>query len=101
MSSRGAIGCSHLGQCDRGRTTDSPRGTRQMTTLRNDPMSRPNRPHTTARYVVTASSYRGCVTNGFATQPSADNLALVEDVGGVGQHPLRERVHEHGDRHVV
>src|SRR3954470_22267684 len=101
MSSRGVIGSSHLGQCDRGRTTDSPRGTRQMTTLRNDPMSSPNTPHTTARYVVTASSYRGCVANGFATQPSVQNLALVEDVGGVGQHPLRDDGPENGDRHVV
>src|SRR3954468_16737802 len=58
MSSRGVIGSPHLGQCDRGRTTDSPRGTRQITTLRNDPISRPNTPQTTAMYVVTASSYR-------------------------------------------
>ena len=33
----------HAGQCDGGRTTDSPRGTRQMTTLRNEPMTRPRR----------------------------------------------------------
>src|SRR3954467_4887911 len=83
MSSRGVIGSPHLGQCDRGRTTDSPRGTRQITTLRNDPISRPNRPQTTAVNVVTGSSYRGCVANPVATQPSVQNLALVEDVGGV------------------
>jgi len=59
MSSRGVIGSPHLGQCDRGRTTDSPRGTRQMTTFRNDPMSRPKIPQTTAANVVTGPSYRG------------------------------------------
>src|SRR3954454_19182454 len=101
MSSRGVIDCPHFGQCDRGRTTDSPRGTRQMTTLRNDPISRPNTPQTTAANVVTAHSYRGCLADGAATQPSVENLALVEDVCRVGQHPLGEGVHEQGGGHVV
>src|SRR4051794_37524187 len=88
MSSRGAIGALQPGQCERGVTTDSPRGTRQMTTFRNDPISRPNTPQTTAVNVVTGPSYRGCVANGVATQPSVENLALVKDVGGVGKDPL-------------
>src|SRR3954463_13667428 len=101
MSSRGVIGCPHLGQCDRGRTTDSPRGTRQMTTLRNDPISRPNTPQTTAANVVTAHSYRGCLADGAATQPSVENLALVEDVCGVGEHARRDDGTEDRNRHVV
>src|SRR3954453_17562538 len=59
--SLGAIGAPHEGQGHRGRTTDSPRGTRQMTTLRNDPMSRPNTPQKAAVNVVTAPSYLGRV----------------------------------------
>ncbi len=49
MLSRGAIGASQPGQCDGGDTTDSPRGTRQITTLRNDPMSRPSTPQNAIR----------------------------------------------------
>src|SRR5947209_13669475 len=53
MLSRGEIGLSQPGQCEGGRTTDSPRGTRQMTTLRNDPMSRPSTPQKIAVKAVT------------------------------------------------
>ena len=41
MLSRGAIGEAQAGQADPGRTSDSPRGTRWMTTLANDPKTRP------------------------------------------------------------
>jgi len=53
MLSRGEIGVSQLGQCDAGWTTDSFRGTRQMTTFKNDPMTRPNTPHIAATSAVT------------------------------------------------
>ena len=36
------IGELHFGQCDGGETIDSPLGTRQMTTLRNDAMHAPS-----------------------------------------------------------
>src|SRR3954469_10605173 len=104
MSSRGVIGCPHFGQCDRGRTTDSPRGTRQMTTLRNDPISRPNSPQTTAANVVTAPSYRdgsSTARGDTAGTLAPQALTLVEDVCSVGKHPLRDDRPEDGDRHVV
>src|SRR4051794_38398552 len=41
MLSRGAMNVPQLGQADGGRTTDSPRGTRQTTTFRNDPITSP------------------------------------------------------------
>src|SRR5689334_10590765 len=41
MLSRGRIGLPHAGHALGGLTTDSPRGTRQMTTLRNEPTSAP------------------------------------------------------------
>src|SRR5262245_2640594 len=44
MLSRGAMGSLHDGQCDAGRMIASFRGTRQMTTLRNEPMTRPYTP---------------------------------------------------------
>src|SRR3954468_7897994 len=53
MLSRGAISVPQAGQCDGGRTMDSPRGTRQMTTLRNEPMRRPKIPQKPANVAVT------------------------------------------------
>src|SRR4051812_15691916 len=47
MLSRGEICTPQLGQCEGGDTTDSPRGTRQITTFRNDPTRRPSTPATT------------------------------------------------------
>ena len=41
MLSRTAIGVSQPGQCDAGFTNDSRRGTRQMTTFRNEPITSP------------------------------------------------------------
>ena len=41
MLSRVAIGVLQPGQCERGFTIDSCRGTRQITTLRNDPTTSP------------------------------------------------------------
>src|SRR5690349_11460190 len=54
--SQGAIGVSHEGHFDRGATTDSLRGTRQITTLRNDPITRPKIPATTATNAVIDST---------------------------------------------
>jgi hypothetical protein len=42
MFSYHAIGRSQLGQRERGATTDSPAGQREMQTLRNDPHTAPN-----------------------------------------------------------
>ena len=36
------IGDWHFGQCEGGETIDSPRGTRQMTTFRNEAMHAPS-----------------------------------------------------------
>ncbi len=65
MLSYGLISASQCGQCDGGRTIDSWRGTRQITTLRNEPIIRPSTPHTTTRNAVmageaTAASRRRC-----------------------------------------
>jgi hypothetical protein len=45
MLSRGEIGVPHDGHADGGDTTDSRRGTRWMTTFRNDPTISPNTAH--------------------------------------------------------
>jgi hypothetical protein len=42
MLSRAFIRVPQLGQCDGGRTIDSPRGTRQTTTFRKLPAAAPN-----------------------------------------------------------
>jgi hypothetical protein len=39
--SQDLIDSLHTGQCEGGETIDSPRGTRQMTTLRNEPINSP------------------------------------------------------------
>ncbi len=52
MLSRFLIWLSQPGQCDGGFTIDSCRGTRQMTTLRKDPMTSPYRPLTAATKTV-------------------------------------------------
>ena len=43
MLSYGRMGVSHLGQCEGGLESDSPRGRRQITTLPNDPKISPNK----------------------------------------------------------
>src|ERR1700759_3595963 len=48
----------HAGQCDLGVTSDSCRGTRQITTLRNDPTTSPYMPATTAMNSVTSEQRR-------------------------------------------
>src|SRR5205807_3138027 len=63
MLSWGAIGVSHDGQCDAGCTTDSFRGTRQMTTLRNDPITRPKTPQMTATSAVTRTLLPGSASS--------------------------------------
>jgi len=50
--SRGRTGASQAGQCDGGRTSDSPRGSRQIATLRNEPMARPSSPQAAATAMV-------------------------------------------------
>jgi hypothetical protein len=46
------IAAPHFGQCDGGLTIDSPRGTRHMTTLRNDAMHAPSQNEKNARVGV-------------------------------------------------
>ena len=58
MLSRVAIGVSQPGQCERGFTIDSCRGTRQITTLRNDPTTSPYTPATTVMNSVTTEQRR-------------------------------------------
>ena len=55
--SRQAIGVSQAGQRDPGRTTDSRRGTRWMTTLANEPAASPSSPasEATARGLMVGS----------------------------------------------
>src|SRR4051812_38460058 len=48
MLSRSASCVPHFGQRDRGRTTDSRFGTRSITTLRNEPTTRPSTPQIAA-----------------------------------------------------
>ena len=43
MLSRGEIGASHCGHLEGGRRTDSPEGTRTITTFRNEPTASPKR----------------------------------------------------------
>jgi hypothetical protein len=53
----------HEKQCDAGRTTDSPRGTRAMQTLKKLPHSAPNTPATTsAAGEVSHGSHEGSPT---------------------------------------
>src|SRR4051812_36675079 len=108
MLSRGAIGRSQPGQCEGGRTTDSPLGTRQMTTLRNEPITSP----TTALAAAAAASTRATLAAAGPRQRSA-RLALVVDVDVVGDgrqgcgvdapHRQREVVQREPvvDRHVA
>src|SRR5690606_12935393 len=57
--SRHRIGCPHLGQALPFSLSDSRRGTRQMTTLRNDPMRSPRMPaSTTTKAATTGSAVR-------------------------------------------
>ena len=51
------IGVLHLGQCEGGETIDSPRGTRQMTTFKNEPINAPNANEDTANTVMKKGSY--------------------------------------------
>ena len=58
MLSRARIWRPQPGQRERGFDSDSPRGSRQMTTLRNDPIARPRTPaRTAAAPVLMARSY--------------------------------------------
>src|SRR4051794_1014021 len=58
MLSRLAIFVSQPGQCDGGVTIDSLRGTRQITTLRNEPMTSPYMPLIAATSAVTTVEAR-------------------------------------------
>ena len=49
MLSRGRMTAPQVGQDERGATTDRRSGRRAITTVRNDPNTRPNEPRTTAR----------------------------------------------------
>ena len=58
MLSRFASCVSHDGQCERGFTIDSLRGTRQMRTFRKDPTRSPYTPATTVTNAVTTDKRR-------------------------------------------
>src|SRR5438445_1585206 len=58
MLSRFAILASHAGQCDGGLTIDSLRGTRQITTFKNEPMMSPYTPLIAATSAVTTGKGR-------------------------------------------
>src|SRR6266540_4464781 len=58
--SRQAIGVSQAGQRDPGRTTDSRRGTRWMTTLANEPAARPSSPASEATTSGLMAGKRTC-----------------------------------------
>src|SRR5579859_1671801 len=67
MLSRLASSVSQPGQLDRGRTIETFRGTRWMTTFRNEPTAKPRRPHDTRRYVnISTSLCAGYPSGGFA-----------------------------------
>ena len=51
------IGELHFGQCDGGETIDSPRGARQMTTLRNEAMHAPNQNEKKPSMAISAGSF--------------------------------------------
>ena len=51
------IGAPHFGQCDGGETIDSPRGARQMTTLRNEAMHAPNQNEKKPSMAISAGSF--------------------------------------------
>src|SRR3954452_952095 len=85
--SRGEIGVSQPGQCEGGRTTDSPRGTRQMTTLRKEPMTRPRSATRTRR-----TTYTSPITSVRAEgRPDLD-----PDVHPVGRRDRREELGRSG-----
>jgi hypothetical protein len=48
MLSYQRMACLQFGQAEGGRTTDRPAGTRNATTLRNEPITNPNNPATMA-----------------------------------------------------
>ena len=50
------IGALHFGQCDGGETIDSPRGTRQTTTLRNEAIAAPIANAKTPKIATSAGS---------------------------------------------
>src|SRR5918997_902452 len=51
-----AISCSQRGQRERGRTTESPRGQREMQTFRNEPMQAPTKAASAASRVRSAKT---------------------------------------------
>src|SRR3954467_3391537 len=77
MLSRGAISVPQDGQCEGGRTMDSPRGTRQMTTLRKEPMRRPKIAQMAAKVAVTGGRLTGSESAGErpAGWPRSDDRA--------------------------
>src|SRR5579872_6160780 len=91
MLSRSAMGISHCGQRERGRTTDWRRGTRWMTTLRNDPTQMPTTPQITATTAVTASEATVTVSRDDA-EDLLDRGHACPHLGGAGlaegHHPL-------------
>src|SRR3712207_885 len=77
MLSYGLIGVPHEGHAEPGRTSDSRRGTRQATTLRNDPTRRPPSAARRTRVRGTGSGGDGA---GGQLAPG-----VLDDAGGAGQ----------------
>src|SRR5581483_4839624 len=70
-----------LGHRERGRTTDSWRGTRYTTTFRNEPTARPSTPATIATSAVT-------VRRRYAKRPGPKARPLGESSSGRSHHLL-------------
>jgi hypothetical protein len=77
MFSAEVIWCPQLGHADPGWTMDRPRGTRQMTTLRKDPIRAPRTPINTYRAGVRASRSSG-VTMGLSASRADQGTDLVD-----------------------
>src|SRR3954447_6580629 len=88
---------------DPGWASDSPRGRRKATTLRNEPVTRPMRPaRAAANGVLTAMALPGVARVGHAGDRSVAVPGDGEDVSGVGVRDadLVGGLREIGDREV-
>src|ERR687894_1956817 len=96
--SYGAIGAPQPGQRERGRTSDSPRGRRWITTFRKLPMSAPRTPASaTAAAMATApGSRRGSLLAAGDVSPG-----VLDDAGAAVRRDARERAVEVVQVHAV
>ena len=70
------IGALHFGQCDGGRTIDSPRGTRQATTFRNEAIEAPSPKAKTQRIVLSSGSI-----SAYIPAPPEDTEPMILTMG--------------------